>query len=181
MVTSTISGTFHHEHNLARVYSFKNISFITSTQTRWFMGYNREGEHHILYFASHAYLPFFFKICRLVICPVRGTYNHVSIFLCSRTKTAFELTSRATFAIAKFSYLFRISQLTRKFQFLSRICQMLRNGDKNISFIRSTQALYSIWVITLNASTISYSLHLIYFDLFSKYVGWFVCPVRGDI
>ena len=52
-------------------------------------------------------------------------YNHVSIFLCSRTKKAFKLPNRATFAIAEFLYMFRIAQLTRKFQFLSRICHMV--------------------------------------------------------
>ena len=41
----------------------------------------------------------------MVICPVRGTYNHVSIFLC-RTEKAFRRPSRATFSIAKFPYLF---------------------------------------------------------------------------
>ena len=57
----------------------------------------------------------FLKICQMVICPVRATYNHVSIFLCSRTRKGFKIPSRATFAIAKFPYLFGISQLTRKF------------------------------------------------------------------
>ena len=69
----------------------------------------------------------FFEICQMVICPVRRTYNHVSIFLFSSTKKAFKLPSRVIFAIAEFSYLFRTSQLTEKLQFLSRICQMVKN------------------------------------------------------
>ena len=81
-----------------------------------------ECELNILWFASDTLI--FSKIGRMVICLVRVTYNHVSIFLCSRTKKAFKLPSRGTFPIAEFPYLFRIAQLTRKFQFLSKLCQM---------------------------------------------------------
>ena len=59
---------------------------------------------------------FFLKISQMVICPVRGTYNHVTIFFCLRTKKkAFKLPSRATFAISKFPYLFRVSNLSGNF------------------------------------------------------------------
>ena len=40
-------------------------------------------------------------------------------------KKAYKIPTRATFAIANFPYLFRISHLSRKFQFLSRICQTM--------------------------------------------------------
>ena len=67
-----------------------------------------ECELNILWFAPDTLI--FSKIGRMVIYPVRVTYNHVSIFLCSRTKKTFKLASRATFAIAKFLYLFTIAQ-----------------------------------------------------------------------
>ena len=82
-----------------------------------------ECELNILWFAPDTLI--FSEIGRMVICPVRVTYNHVSIFLCSRTKKAFKLPCRAAFAIPKFPYLFRIPQLARKFQFLSPICHMV--------------------------------------------------------
>ena len=53
MLTSTISGICHREVNLARVKSFINISFLTSTQTRKFSSYNIECEQYILSFAPH--------------------------------------------------------------------------------------------------------------------------------
>ena len=82
-----------------------------------------KGELNILWFVPDTLI--FSKIGRMVICPVRVTYNHVSIFVCSRTKKAFKLPGRATFAIAKLLYLFIIAQLTRIFQFLSPICHMV--------------------------------------------------------
>ena len=65
----------------------------------------------IISYGSLVILWFFLKISQMVICPVRGTYNRVTIFLCLRTKKAFKLPSRATFGIAKFPYLFRVSAL----------------------------------------------------------------------
>ena len=99
-------------------------------------------------------LRFFRKLVAWLYVPSEWTYNLVSIFLCSRTKKTFKLPSRATFAIAKFLYLFTIPQLTLKFQYLSRICQMMTctisgtchhevnyprvNSFNNISFGKST-------------------------------------------
>ena len=123
MVTRTISGTCHHEVNLARVNSFTNIFLLASTLTQLFSGYNMEFELNISRFVPDTLI--FSKIGRMVICPVRMTYNHVSIFLCSRTKKDFNLPSRGTIAIDEFLYLFRIAPLNRKFQFLSRICHMV--------------------------------------------------------
>ena len=51
-------------------------------------------------------LLFFLKICQMLICPVRGTYNHVWIFLCSRKKKAFKLANGTTFSITKSLYMF---------------------------------------------------------------------------
>ena len=50
-----------------------------------------ECEHHIFWFVSHTFI--FFKICQMVICPVRGTYNHVQIFFAQQRKKAFKLVS----------------------------------------------------------------------------------------
>ena len=73
-----------------------------------------EYQHHILWFGPHT-LTFAQNIGQMVICPVRRTYNHVCLFLCYKErKKAFKIRSRATLAIAKFLYLFRISQLARK-------------------------------------------------------------------
>ena len=129
----------------------------------------------------------------MFICPVRVTYNNVSISLCSRTKKAFKLPSRATFAISKFPYLFRIAQFTRKFQFLSQICQMMTS---TISGIHVTRRL--IW-LELTHSTIFLSSNrlwhgslmvikwdvnpilcgsLLMFWFFSKIGRMVICPVR---
>ena len=90
---------------------------------RYCCGYSMECELNILWFAPDTLI--FSKIGWMVICPVRVTYNHVSIFLCSRMKKSFELPKLVTFAIPKFPHFFRIAQLTRKFQFLSKICHMV--------------------------------------------------------
>ena len=39
-------------------------------------------------------LLFFHKICQMVICSVRGTYNHVRIYFVQERKTALKLASR---------------------------------------------------------------------------------------
>ena len=126
------------------------------------------------------------------VCPVRGTYDHVSIFLCSRTKKALKLPSRATFAIVKFSYLFRISQLSCKFQFLSRICEMVistisctchheinlarNNPFNNISFETSSQA----WWFT--GYNIECEHHILWFAphirFFFKICQMVISPIR---
>ena len=46
-------------------------------------------------------LSFFSKICRMVISPVRVTYNHAVVFFAQDRKTVFKLANRATFDIAK--------------------------------------------------------------------------------
>ena len=119
MVKCTISGICHHEVVLARVNSFNKISFITWSQTLQFRGYNIECKQHRLWFAPHSFI--FFKICQIVICPVRRTYNHVSIYLCLRTKKAFNLPSQASFGKVKCLYWFQIVKLSHKFLFLARI------------------------------------------------------------
>ena len=43
----------------------------------------------------------FSKICRMVICPVRVTYNHEVVFFSRERKTALKLENLATLAIAK--------------------------------------------------------------------------------
>ena len=125
-----------------------------------------ECELNNLWFAPDSLI--FSKIGRMVICPVRVTYNHVSIFLFSRTKKDFKLPSRATFAIPKFQYLFRIAQLTRKFQFLSKHCQMVTSTisgtchrEVNIGRVRTHSTIFllkcrlwhgSLVFTTLNAN-----------------------------
>ena len=59
-----------------------------------------EHEYGIFWFASHTFI--FLKICQMVTCPVRGTYNHVGKFFAQQGIKAFKLASRAIFAIAKF-------------------------------------------------------------------------------
>ena len=51
----------------------------------------------MLLFALQAFI--FPKIFRMVICPVRVTYNHVVVFFAQERKTAFKQTNGATFAI----------------------------------------------------------------------------------
>ena len=84
MVTCTISGACHHEVTLAWVNSFNNT-------------YNKHKvrnidrlKHSLGVITSNAniipcgslLILIFFKICQMgQICPVRGTYNHVSIFI----------------------------------------------------------------------------------------------------
>ena len=56
-------------------------------------------EHDIFWFVSHTFI--FLKICQMIICPVRGTYNHVGKSFAQQGIKAFKLASRAIFAIAK--------------------------------------------------------------------------------
>ena len=90
VVTCTISGTCHHETDLAWVSSFNNICFNhkvgDSSQTRQFRGFNLHCENRILLFAPHTFT-FPLKICQMVICHARGTYINVRmVFLFSTTK-----------------------------------------------------------------------------------------------
>ena len=102
---------------------FNNISFTTSTQTWYFRGYDVECEHRILWFAPHTLI--FFQNMSDGYVESEGYIITYRYFFPQERKKAFKLPSRATFAIANFTYLFRISQLTQKFQFLSRIFQMV--------------------------------------------------------
>ena len=52
-------------------------------------------------FGSLLKLSFFSKICRMVICKGRVTYNHAVVFFAQDEKTAFKPGNRATFAMAK--------------------------------------------------------------------------------
>ena len=58
-----------------------------------------EYEDDSFWFPSHTFI--FLKICQMIICPVRGTYNHVGTFFAQQGIKAFKLASRAIFAIAK--------------------------------------------------------------------------------
>ena len=58
--------------------------------------------------------------------------TYLYFFAQERKKLLIKLPSRAIFAISKFPYLFRIAQLTRKFQFLSQICQMVTSTISGI-------------------------------------------------
>ena len=53
----------------------------------------------MLWFAPQSFISS--KICRMVMCPVRVTENHVMVFFVQKRKTMFKLENRATFAIAK--------------------------------------------------------------------------------
>ena len=53
----------------------------------------------MLWFVPQAFI--FSEIYRMVMCPVRVTYNHVVVFFSQERKTAFKLANRATFVIAK--------------------------------------------------------------------------------
>ena len=74
-----------------------------------------EGRNHrntcFICFGSLLNLSFFSKICRMVIGPVRETYNHVVAFFAQERKQRLSLANPATFAIAKclISFKFRIS------------------------------------------------------------------------
>ena len=94
----------------------------------------------------------FFKICRMVICPVRRTYNHVSTFLLSSTKNACKLPSPATFAIAKFTYLFRTSHRETSISFTK-----MSDGDKcNHAAVHVTTTLI---LLASTHSAIFFPLH----------------------
>ena len=65
--------------------------------------------------------PFIFSnICRMVICPVRVTYNHAVVFFAQDRKTAFKLAKRATFAIAKSLIYFKFHISLKKYAFSVR-------------------------------------------------------------
>ena len=90
----TISGTCHREGKLARVNSFNNISHITLNWTRnphnFISAKNMSDGYMSLQRHSHI-----------------TTYRY--FFAKERKKPLIKLTSRARFAIAEFSYLFRTS------------------------------------------------------------------------
>ena len=126
MVTSTISGTCHHEVNLARVNLFYNISFKTSTLTQYFSGYNMECELDMLWFASDTLI--FSKIGRMVKCPVRVTYNHASIFVCSRTKKPLNYQVKQHLQFLNSYSCLELLSSPENFNFFSRICQMVTSA-----------------------------------------------------
>ena len=72
----------------------------------------------MLWFAAQAFI--FSKICRMVICPVRVTYNHEVLFFTQDRKIAFKLANRATFAIAKSLICFKFHISLKKHTFLVR-------------------------------------------------------------
>ena len=103
VVTCTSSCTCHHETYLGGVNSFNIICLKNkmhkSSQTRHFRGLNIDCEYHIFSFAPHTFI-FPYNICQMVYVPSEGhNYNHVWIFLSSRTKKAFKLASRASHII----------------------------------------------------------------------------------
>ena len=61
---------------------------VKSVRTLQFRGQNRQKEGNMLWFVPYAFV-FFLKICQMVICPVRGTYNNAGIyFVEERTNSA---------------------------------------------------------------------------------------------
>ena len=76
----TITGTCHQEIIWPQLIHWTIPLSYTGTaksiQKRQFRGKNIE--HYIFWFADPSFI--FLKICQMVICPVRGTYNHVQIF-----------------------------------------------------------------------------------------------------
>ena len=89
MVTSPVRGTYNHETNLTRVNSFNNICFKfkidISTQTRQFS--DNTANACTIPGGLLLKLLFLLKICRVVICAVKGTYNHVWSFLLQNEKS----------------------------------------------------------------------------------------------
>ena len=117
MVANTISGTCHHEAYLARVNSFSNFLSVKSTQTLQCKGYRMDSELRIFWFGPPSLI--FFKICQMVICPVRRTYNHVSIFLFSSTEKALN---------------YQVEQYLRLLN--SHICLEFLSSPRNFNFFR---------------------------------------------
>ena len=62
----------------------------------------------------------FAKICRMVICSVRGTYNHVVVFFAQERKTTFTLANVPTFSIAKSPICLNFHISLKKYTFLVR-------------------------------------------------------------
>ena len=122
---------------------------------------------------------FSLKISQMVICPVRGTYNHVTIFLFSRTKKTFKLPSRATFVISKFPYFFRVSRLSGNFNFFLEFVrwwqvQSAVNGTTRLIWPELTHSTIflslnqlrhgSLGVIMSKLSTIWFARHTLIFS-----------------
>ena len=88
MVICPVRETYNLEANLTSVNSFNNICFKFKmdkrTQTRQFWGNIVNAS--TLSCCSLLILLLFLEICRIIIRPIRGTYNHVQIFLSSRMK-----------------------------------------------------------------------------------------------
>ena len=72
----------------------------------------------MLWFAPQAFI--FSKICRMVICPVRVTYNYVVVFFFQERKTAIKLANLAAFASAKSLTCLKFLISVKKYLFLVR-------------------------------------------------------------
>ena len=81
-----------------------------------------DSEQHIFWFGPPSLI--FLKICQMVICPVRRTYNHVSIFLFSNTKKALNYQVEQYLRLLNSPICLEFLSSPR-LQFLSRICQMV--------------------------------------------------------
>ena len=98
MVICPVRGTYNHETNLTRVNSSNNncfkLNIHKSTQTHQFRG----NTANACTIPGGSPLTLFLKICRMVICPVKGTYitTYMDIF-CSKMKKGLKITSRAKF------------------------------------------------------------------------------------
>ena len=94
-------------------------------------------------FGSLLNLSFFSKICRMVIGPVRETYNHVVAFFAQERKQRLSLANPATFAIAKcpISFKFRIS--------LKKYAILIRDGDLYNYDARLASLIKGIFILEL--------------------------------
>ena len=80
-----------------------------------------DSEQHIFWFGPPSLI--FLKICQMVICPVRRTYNHLSIFLFSSTKKAIN---------------YQVEQYLRLLN--SPICLEFLSSPRDFNFFRQVQS-----------------------------------------
>ena len=141
-------------------------------------------------FGSVLLVWYFFKICQMVICPVRRTYNHVSIFLFSSTKKPLNYQVEQYLRLLNSHICLEFLSSPRNFNFFREYVrwwqiQSAVHVTTRLILLESTHSAIffpchrlrhdSLGVIAWIPSSISFgSVLLVWY--FSKYVRWLYVP-----
>ena len=152
-----------------------------------------DSEQHIFWFGPPSLI--FLKICQMVICPVRRTYNHVSIFLFSNTKKALNYQVEQYLRLLSSPICLEFLSSPRDFNFFREFVrwwqvQSAVHVTPRLIWLQSTHSAIffpchrlrhdSLEVIAWIPSSISFgSVLLVWY--FWKYVRWLYLPSERHI